>query len=287
MTSTSATVGLTTPKIKVTLSGTQETLFITLFGRHLDTLRKDPILNDTMSTAVLDKLDYDFTKLGVGQATACSIAARSELFDRWTRAYLSKHKYVTVVHVGCGLDTRFDRIKWTGDNVRWIDVDLPDVIELRKQIFPKHPDPMYCLVAASATDLDFIRRLPRDRTALIILEGLSLYLDPEEGKAMVREYIEHFHSGQIIMDSVNWLSVALQRKLTFMRGVSSPLRWAIDDPQELAALSYRARLVKAVPLCRLRAVSRFPLAARILLWISSWFPATRDTVRYLQYTFAR
>lgn len=287
MTVTSSTVGLETDKPKITLTGTQETLFITLFGRYLDSLRNDPILNDKRVAPILKQVDYDFAKLGVGEGTACSIASRGLLLDRWAQDFLDRHILATVVHMGCGLDTRAHRLKW-GNRVRWIDIDLPDVVELRKQLVPKPNWWMvdYYLVAGSATDLDFIKSLPNERPTLIIMEGLSMYLKPEEAKAMMTEYGKHFREGEILMDSVNWLSLALQRMLTFMRNVNSPLLWAIDDPKELETLQWKIRLEEVAPLCTLDTVSRFPLGLRIFMRISSWFPATRNTVRYLRYTFS-
>jgi O-methyltransferase involved in polyketide biosynthesis len=51
-------------------------------------------------------------------------------------AFLSNHpRSVTIVNLGAGLDTGFYRV----DNgfIQWIDVDLPEVIELRKTVIPE------------------------------------------------------------------------------------------------------------------------------------------------------
>ncbi|KAK5651519.1 hypothetical protein OQA88_11973 [Cercophora sp. LCS_1] len=288
MTVTSSAVGLENLKLpKITLKGTQETLFITLFGRYLDSLRKDPILNDQLVGPILKQVDYDFAKLGVGEGTACSIATRSRQFDIWAQDFLDKHKLATVVHMACGLDTRAHRLKW-GSQVRWIDVDLPEVVELRKQLVapPKWYMVDYYLVAGSAIDANFIKSLPNERPTLIIMEGLSIYLKPEEGKKMMVEYAKHFREGEILMDSVNSLTLSLQRIFAYVRNFSSPLLWAIDEPKEMEKLHWKLKLEEAKPLCTLNTISRFPLGPRIFMWISSLFSATRNTVRYLRYSYS-
>jgi O-methyltransferase involved in polyketide biosynthesis len=39
------------------------------------------------------------------------------------------------VHIGCGLDTRFDRVD--NGQVVWYDLDLPLVIGLRRKLIPE------------------------------------------------------------------------------------------------------------------------------------------------------
>jgi O-methyltransferase involved in polyketide biosynthesis len=49
--------------------------------------------------------------------------------DRALKAYLTDEPQATVVNLGCGFDTTFQRVD--NGTMRWIDLDLPDVIELR------------------------------------------------------------------------------------------------------------------------------------------------------------
>ena len=56
---------------------------------------------------------------------------RSLCIDETVRIFLEKYPQGTIVNIGCGLDTTFDRID--NGTVRWYDLDLPDVIELRRQ----------------------------------------------------------------------------------------------------------------------------------------------------------
>jgi len=273
-----------TSRSKITLKGTQETLFITLYGRYVDALSEDPILGDKWVGPILEQVDYDFSKLGIGQGTSNSIATRGRLFDRWTRDFLALHPMATVIHMACGLDTRAHRLEW-GEGVRWIDVDLPDVVELRRKLIPEpEGNRDYTLLAGSAIDPEFIKSLPNDRPTIIVIEGLTIYLEPEDGEMMVATMCTHFKTGEMMMDGVNWLVLATQRFFAYVRNTSSTLRWAIN-PEELENKHAPLKLLEAPALYTLDTMSRYPGGARFFMWLMSLFPATRNTIRYLHYGF--
>jgi O-methyltransferase involved in polyketide biosynthesis len=48
------------------------------------------------------------------------------------RVVLNKIREAVVVHIGCGLDTRFERVD--NGRVHWNDLDLPEVIRLQKEL---------------------------------------------------------------------------------------------------------------------------------------------------------
>lgn len=56
-----------------------------------------------------------------------TLPLRALYFDPCTRAFLAANPEATVLHLGCGLDTRVYRIN-PGPKVRWFDVDFPSVI---------------------------------------------------------------------------------------------------------------------------------------------------------------
>ncbi|MGP3999547.1 class I SAM-dependent methyltransferase [Streptomyces sp. 8N706] len=58
---------------------------------------------------------------------------RTLLFDHWVRDFLRRHPDGTVVELGTGLNTRYERV--ADGRAHWFDVDLPDVIELRPAFF--------------------------------------------------------------------------------------------------------------------------------------------------------
>lgn len=59
------------------------------------------------------------------------ICNRTRTLDKWCQQFIDAHadsEPVQIIHLGCGLDTRNLRVKWTDrgpDRVRWFDIDLP------------------------------------------------------------------------------------------------------------------------------------------------------------------
>ena len=45
-----------------------------------------------------------------------------------------RNPQAAVVHLGCGLDTRFERVD--NGQVEWFDLDIPDVMALRESLIP-------------------------------------------------------------------------------------------------------------------------------------------------------
>ena len=52
---------------------------------------------------------------------------RSAVFDRWVNDQMSVMDDSVVIHLGCGMDSRIDRIEQKYHI--WYDVDFPDVID--------------------------------------------------------------------------------------------------------------------------------------------------------------
>ena len=61
------------------------------------------------------------------------MCGHSILFDETVTALIQKYSNALCINLGCGLDDRYSRV----DNqmIIWIDVDLPDMIRVRKKVF--------------------------------------------------------------------------------------------------------------------------------------------------------
>lgn len=209
----------------------QSTNLATLYGRALDARAERPVLGDQTAVAAVARIDYDFGKFKIGKAEAFGIAARGKVFDGVVRDFVSRHETCTVVQLGTGMDGRVHRLDPPA-GVRWFDVDFPDVIDLRRQVYPERHDTT--LVGAAAADLDWIDELPDDQPAMIVAEGLTMYLEPAVGYTLFRRLVGHFPSGEVFVDAYSKLGIKLQKTNSVVRRAGATLRWGIDDPDELA-----------------------------------------------------
>ncbi len=271
-------------KVEVRLTGEKETLLATLYGRALDARRGRPILGDTMAADAVDRIDYDFGRMKVDARVAASVAVRAKYFDTLTAAFLTQFDTATVVHLAAGLDTRVWRVA-PRPGIDWYDVDFPEVIELRRRLFPSRDD--YHLIGSSVTDDGWLQAIPADRPTLILAEGLTMYLRPEAGHELLRRLTSHFAEGTIAFDAFNSLGIRLQKLNPAVRGSGATLYWGINDPRELEWVNPKLHLVEAVSALYEPGAAELPLSSRIFARLVWPIPAFRTLGQYLRYEFTR
>ena len=156
------TVARMEDKHQVRLGAVQETLFIPLAARARQARRKHPVLPDPKAVEVLQSIDYDAAKYGRG-AGGWTAVLRTAIIDFWIRGFLAAHPAATVVEIGTGLNTRFERVD--NGQVHWFDLDLPDTIDLRRAFFADTDRRR--MVAASVLDQDWLPAVAKPRTVLL------------------------------------------------------------------------------------------------------------------------
>lgn len=268
--------------IKVQLAEAMETSLITLYGKALDAAQHRTILGDTMAVRAVEKIDYDFTRSKVARTRPANIATRAKHFDDWTAEFLAQHERATVVHLGAGLDTRVWRVD-PGAGVTWYDVDHPEVVDVRSKLFPQREH--YHMISSSVTAPEWLQQVPADQPTLIIAEGLSMYLHPEEGHELFGRITDRFPRGVIILDAHNWLAIRLgNKKLTRGQG-GTLLHWGINHSSELEHANPAMRCTDAVSALFAPSSAALPRSTRIFATLSQPIPALRDLGLYLRYEF--
>jgi O-methyltransferase involved in polyketide biosynthesis len=277
---------MTAEKIKFTKE--KETMLMTLSGRAIQSQWKNPILRDPWAEEAMRHIDYDMSKTLEGVSSwgmwkdigPTIIATRAATFDMLTNRYLADHPNATVLHVGCGMDSRVFRVDPPA-SVQWFDVDYPDVIDLRRQLFPERG--AYHLIGARLDDLRWLDEVPRDRPGLLIAEGVLHYLSEAEVKALLNAVVAHFPSGQMIFDICN--SMIVKRAGSNVGGTGATYKWGLDDPQDIQQLEPKLELIKEFRPSELVAFDRFPLWLRGLFRAMEVSPALRRTERLIVYRY--
>ncbi|HMK45450.1 MAG TPA: class I SAM-dependent methyltransferase [Methanocella sp.] len=270
---------------KVRLTKEHDTYLLTLYGKALDNRAKNPILGDWFADEVVRKIDYDFGELRIVRGTDTSVPVRAKHLDGWTREFIAANPVSTVLHLGCGLDSRIFRIDPPA-TVRWYDVDYPEVIELRRRLYPERHD--YVMIGSSITEHGWLDEIPADRPVLVVAEGVLQYLSEQEGIALFGWITERFSGGQIIFDAYSRLMVRLVSQLFVLKRAGTSLRWGIGDPLKLEELVPRLELDTEVPFITLpEMVERQPQSRvrRAIHGIASRFRYYRRMVQHLRYRF--
>ena len=274
---------------KIQFTKEKETMLMTLSGRAIQSQWKNPILRDPWAEEAMRHIDYDMGKQLTGVASwtmwrdigPTIIATRAVTFDLLTTRFLADHPDATVLHVGCGMDSRVFRIEPPA-GVQWFDVDYPDVIALRRQLYPER-NATYHMIGAQLDDLRWMEDIPRDRPGLFIAEGVLHYLSEAEVKALLNAVVAHFPGGQMIFDICN--SFIVKSAGSNVGGTGATYKWGLDDPQDIKRLEPKLELIKEFSMHELVGFSRFPLWVRALFRAQEVISTLRRMERMVVYRY--
>jgi len=257
-------------------------MLATLYAKALDADFAEPILGDQFAKQVVERIDYDWKKTTITPRRSPSVTTRTAHFDGWANQFLAAHPQAVVLHVGCGLDSRFFRLQ-PGPGVQWYDVDYPGVAALRRRLYPAAE---HChVVAASVADPGWLADIPADRPALMVGEGLTMYLTEHDGTALLRRIVERFPSGELQFDAFNRLGIKWQWMNVIVRRAGATLRWGIDGPDEILRAVPGTRLLAWVSTFDADTFKRAPGAYRRMAKVMSWVPTLRYMSQYHRYAF--
>jgi O-methyltransferase involved in polyketide biosynthesis len=241
------------------LDGVEETLLWTLHHRAQEARRPDRVLDDPLAVELVERIDYDWSRVATGPLVAQWQALRARRFDVEVRRFLAERPGGTVVALGEGLETQFWRVD--DGRVRWLAVDLPRTVALRERLLPA--EPRVRTIACSATDPRWLEEV--DGPALVTAQGLLMYLQPAEVHALVERCVARAEA--LVFDAVPpWLAQQSGKRAA---GAFSPPPWtwttSAAEERRLAALR-GVRRVRPLHLPRGRGAflgAVLPLASRL------------------------
>jgi O-methyltransferase involved in polyketide biosynthesis len=269
--------------IHVDLTGVPETMLATLHARALDAEAGNPMLGDQMAREIFSRIDYDWRKTTIKPRSAAAVMLRSAQFDDWAAQFLAAHDRATVLHVGCGLDTRVFRLD-PGSGVEWYDIDYPNVISLAQQLFPRRDH--HHLVPSSATDPAWLQTIPADRPTLLLAEGVLPYLTADDSVGLLRRVVAQFPSGELQFDAYSRFGInTSNRSNKVIRRSGATLRWAVNGPEDIIRAVPGVRLLAAVPAFHTDAIAQLPTGYRLMFTAMALIPALRTMAQYQRYEF--
>ncbi|HEX7344904.1 MAG TPA: class I SAM-dependent methyltransferase [bacterium] len=234
-------------KTAVRLGDVQKTLFLPLWGRACETQKADPLLVDRAALEIIEKVDFDFSTIArnITDLSRVGWIMRSMCVDRVVADVLAEHPSVTIVNLGCGLDTTFDRM----DNGRltWYDLDLPDVIELRSKFIRENDRRK--TISTSFLEDGWLKEITPGAKVLFIAAGVFYYFDEEEIKGFFKKLADTFPGCEILFDVCSPLGVKTANQMVVRRAgwdEQSFLKWGLKDVRDLLAWDKRFKLVKTM-----------------------------------------
>lgn len=205
------------------MDGVNKTLYIPLYGKALVS-RQGRILHDPMAEQIWEKEGFPMKRKSRSKYLAYYMAMRAAAFDRWTLEQTGKDKDAIVLHLGCGLDSRVCRVKC--ENI-WYDIDFPQVIAERRNHFVETDSSR--MLGTDLRDLGFLEALPGDR-AIVIMEGISMYLSAAELEALFRGLSHRFREVKLLMDCYSVFAARASRFKNPINDVGVTQVFGLDDP---------------------------------------------------------
>jgi len=205
-----------------------KTLYIPLHGRAYVS-RRGLILQDKKAEEIWEAEGFPLKGKAKSKWLAYNMGMRSAVFDCWTKQQLEENPDAVILHVGCGLDSRCLRV---GKNDRlWFDVDFPEVMGERKRYFEESEK--YHMISADIRGEGWLSELPAGKPAIVVMEGVSMYLRPEELKAVLKRWKAHFGEIRILMDTYTLFAAKATKYKNPINDVGVTQVYGFDDPKDL------------------------------------------------------
>ncbi|MEZ4663439.1 MAG: class I SAM-dependent methyltransferase [Caldilineaceae bacterium] len=190
------------------LSNVSKTAIITLRSHVIEAHRRPPLIHDPMAAVCLERLHALAKDAAVQQiferklsrVLTSHIAIRARQYDAIVNTYIAAHPGCTVINLGCGFDTRFWRID--NRNCRYIDLDLPAVIELKQAVLADELE--YEVIGASVLDVAWIDQVTatNNRQFVLVAEGLFMYLPRPAVIELFQQVAAKFADSQLVFEVV-------------------------------------------------------------------------------------
>ncbi len=254
------------------LGDVPETMLATVYIRAEETARPDALLKDATAARILRDYGPAFERVQriyMDEEDRVTIVLRNRQIDDTVRDFLSRRTRPVVVYLDCGLDARFERVD--DGRVEWFDLDVPEVIELRRQLIGGDRR-RYRLLAASAFDQNWFGPVGpvEGRDFLFVAEGLFQYFHGEQVKSLVVALRECFPGSELVTDAFSWLVVRGNNLRMWLARLGARYHWGLGDGREIERWAEGIKLLdqwfpfdKPEPrLAKLAWIRNVPLLAR-------------------------
>lgn len=153
---------------------------------------------------------------------------RAMQYDRLAEDFIKENPDGTIIQLGCGLDSRCNRVK--AEYKIWYDVDFADVIEIRSQYYPVSEK--YKMIGSSVTDFTWLDKIEYcTDNVLILAEGLSMYLTENDIHNLFAQFKSHFNKSIFVFDAYSSTALKMSRFKNPVNAVNAKVSFSLDNPK--------------------------------------------------------
>ena len=210
------------------MNNINKTLYIPLYGKSYVS-KKGLFLNDKKAEEIWEAEGFPLKGKSKSKWLAYYMGIRSAVFDEWVKQQLTDMQDAVVIHIGCGMDSRALRIGAV--NSKWYDLDFAEVIQERKQYYAESAS--YRMLAGDVRKEEWLSSIPEQKRAIIIMEGVSMYLTLQELQALFTKLSSYFEQIALLVDCYTVLAAKMSRHKNPIRDVGVTEVYGIDHPEQL------------------------------------------------------
>lgn len=226
--------------------GVADTLFIPLNGRIQASRRFPEYFYDEKALSLESSIPGSSFQEQTSEFNILSSAARYHNMDQIMQAFINAHPACSIVILGCGLETAYDRMKRR--EAHFYEMDLPEVIDGRRRVLGERESET--LIPGDLFDLRWADGIDRDKPTLIVVSGVFQYFREEKVIAFIHSLRELFKNAELVFDAVNSTGIKYAEKYVKKTGNSSAMMYFYVDDCEAFARKAGCQLVEWRPFFR-------------------------------------
>lgn len=210
------------------MNNVNKTLYIPLYGKAYVS-NKGLFLEDKKAQEIWEAEGFSLKGKSKSKWLAYYMGIRSAVFDEWLKEKMAAWKDAVVIHMGCGMDSRVLRVG-TREHL-WYDVDFPEVIKERKRYYEESS--YYHMIASDVRQKEWQEVIAKKKEAIIIMEGISMYMDNEALQNLLQDVSGHFEQAVILMDCYTTMAALMSKYKNPINDVGVSTVYGLDDPLQL------------------------------------------------------
>ncbi len=208
------------------MNSVNKTLYIPLYGKSYVS-KKGLFLEDKKAEEIWEAEGVELKGKSKSKWLAYYMGIRSAVFDEWVRKQMAATSDAVVIHIGCGMDSRATRVR--ADNHRWYDVDFAEVIAERRKYYSESEH--YQMIAGDVRDCRWLTTIKENKSAIVIMEGVSMYLTVDEMQNLADSLCAHFESISLLVDCYTSFAAKMSKHRNPIKDVGVTDVYGIDNPQ--------------------------------------------------------
>ena len=208
------------------MNSVNKTLYIPLYGKSYVS-KKGLFLNDKKAEEIWETEGFSLKGKSKSKWLAYYMGVRSAVFDEWLKQQMENLPDAVVVHIGCGMDSRVIRVDT--ESYKWYDVDFSEVIKERKRYYAESDN--YKMIAGDARDCRWLTTITENKSAIVVMEGVSMYLTIEEMRNLSDSLCAHFEQVVLLVDCYTSFAAKMSKHRNPINDVGVTEVYGIDDPQ--------------------------------------------------------